>query len=198
MIIEFLSAFFPVWMDSLVAQGLALLVALGTGATAIGATWTFIIRPLVKFHRSIFKAALTIENIFPVLTTIANEFKANGGSSLKDSLNRIEHLANGAKTMAETSATAALVSKEAAQVALNTASDARDISADNQIKLSMALNSVQEALETAREASHISRQNHDMLQMLINRSPMNITVAKELEVQTVTAHTTPPPLRAVG
>lgn len=76
---------------------------LGTAAalTALGVIWRKGIKPAVRFiSRLVHIADALIEvtphlrrlpDTLPVLTEIAMEFRPNGGASLRDSINRIEH-----------------------------------------------------------------------------------------------------------
>lgn len=50
--------------------------------TALGVIWTKALRPIIH-------AAKQAEETFPVLLSIAHEFEANGGSSLKDTIDKM-------------------------------------------------------------------------------------------------------------
>jgi hypothetical protein len=55
-------------------------------ALAVGAAALAFLKQVWKFLRNLEKAV----DAFPVLIEIASEFKTNGGSSLRDAVNRIE------------------------------------------------------------------------------------------------------------
>lgn len=76
---------------------------IGAGAviTAAKVIWT-LIKKLSKFIN-------LAETYGPVLLNIADQFKKNGGNSLKDQLDRVEHKAD---TAAETATRAHLVARE--------------------------------------------------------------------------------------
>lgn len=58
------------------------ITALGIILTAIGVVWRRAFRPL-------FRVIATAEEVLPVVLTIAQEFKANDGSSLRDTIEQI-------------------------------------------------------------------------------------------------------------
>ena len=70
------------------------LAAVGIALTAIGVIWQRIFKPLFKGMKIAYDSILKIEELHPVLLTIAAQFKNNGGSSLKDSVDRIERKAD--------------------------------------------------------------------------------------------------------
>lgn len=59
-----------------------ILVATAAGITALGVIWRKALRPIIR-------AARRTEETLPVILSIAEEFKANGGSSLRDSIDTI-------------------------------------------------------------------------------------------------------------
>lgn len=63
------------WVDLLLVAAAVL--------TALGVVWRKAIKPIVH-------ALATFERVAPVLITIGEQFQANGGNSLRDSINRIE------------------------------------------------------------------------------------------------------------
>lgn len=58
------------------------LVAVAAAITALGVIWKKGLRPIIR-------AAQRTEEALPVILSIAEEFKANGGSSLRDSIDTI-------------------------------------------------------------------------------------------------------------
>lgn len=61
-------------------EAVALIVGI---LVSLGTAWKFILIPLTKFYNF-------VKHIFKVIEQISNEFVPNGGSSVKDALNRIE------------------------------------------------------------------------------------------------------------
>ncbi len=86
---------------------------------ALGVIWRVAIRPLVH-------GVNTIAEVAPILTGIAEEFKPNGGSSLRDVVNRIEGKADNAVTAAESAVTAATTAATHAELAVTAASTASE------------------------------------------------------------------------
>ena len=84
--------------------GAALIVALGT-------IYRRAIRPVLR-------AANTVADATPTLLGMAEEFKPNGGASLRDVVNRIEFKADSASAAARTAASAAVEAVEMAQRAV--------------------------------------------------------------------------------
>ena len=59
--------------------------------TSAGVAWRYIVSPVFKFFKKIKVVIETGHEHSAVLAKIANEFKPNGGNSLRDVINRIEH-----------------------------------------------------------------------------------------------------------
>ena len=86
--------------------------AVGILSVGLGFLW--------KFIKTFAKAVNLVDTHVPVLTTIAEQFKKNGGNSLKDQIDRIENRTDCAKSMAEAAHKEA---KEAKDLAIKTNAD---------------------------------------------------------------------------
>jgi hypothetical protein len=63
------------------------LVGIAAGLVALGIIWRYIVRPAWRAVANGIKTAARVEK---AVVTIEAEFKPNGGSSLRDAVNRIE------------------------------------------------------------------------------------------------------------
>jgi hypothetical protein len=66
------------------------IILLAALVTALGVLWRKVLIPMGQGFRAFVRAIGTFERIAPVLITIGEQFQANGGSSLRDSIDRIE------------------------------------------------------------------------------------------------------------
>jgi hypothetical protein len=82
-----------------IAGNLGIIVAILVG---IGLIWAKGVRPMFKFVAATVRAADALEEAVPVLKEIAEEFKPNHGTSLKDTVNRMDR---NIKTNSENAAT---------------------------------------------------------------------------------------------
>lgn len=56
--------------------------------------YRYLVRPAINFHWKLLSTVNQVQNAIPVLLKIATEFHPNGGNSLRDVLNQIEHRIN--------------------------------------------------------------------------------------------------------
>lgn len=71
-------------------QGWQLVVLVGAGATTISIVWKKAVKPLLHGCKQVWKFAKSIESKFLLIDAIADSVKPNGGSSLRDAVDRIE------------------------------------------------------------------------------------------------------------
>lgn len=79
-------------MNLPISEFSGVLVAAAAVLVALGVVW--------RTGSKVAKAVYLLETHWPVLSNIAEQFKKNGGNSLKDQIDRIEKMAEDAKTKA--------------------------------------------------------------------------------------------------
>lgn len=83
-----MSGAFPFAMS---LQELVLAIGLIAGAvTGLGVIWKRGVKPVLRFIRATVHAADALDETLPVLREIAEEFKPNHGTSLKDVVERLD------------------------------------------------------------------------------------------------------------
>ena len=70
-----------------IADSKDLIVAIAAALVALGIIWRYIVRPVVHGTRSAWR---TIEDVGEAVAFVKAEMKPNGGSSMRDAINRIE------------------------------------------------------------------------------------------------------------
>ena len=85
-------------------------ISIGGILTALGFIWAKIISPAWKALANSYRILRQVEELHPVIISMASQFSTNGGSSLRDCMNRVESISAAA---AKDAAEAVVQAKEA-------------------------------------------------------------------------------------